>query len=133
MFVSPCLTLPCVVVSLSVIFVCVFLCKMERQGWQSRPRACSARTVSTVSQPFKKPRQAKERPSPQDTDSEGPTQLPPQPDNEGPPDLNPKTTANREYVPSPARLRTVSETDDEEDSVSISKTLRPESNFFPYI
>jgi hypothetical protein len=107
---------------------------MERQGRQSRPRACSARTVSTVSKPFKKPRQAKERPSSLDTDSEGPTQLPPQSDNEGPPDLNPKTTDNNtEYVPSPASLRTVSETDDEEDSVPISKTLRPIRNIVPYI
>jgi hypothetical protein len=89
---------------------------MSRQGWQSRARACSARTVSTVSKPFKKPRPAKERPSSLDTDSEGPIQLSPQSDNESPPDLNPKTTENSEYVPSPASLRTVSETEDEQDN-----------------
>ncbi len=59
--------------------------------------------------------------------------MPPQSDNDGPPDLNPKTTENTEYVPSPASLRIVSETDDEEDSVSISKTLRPKGNIVPYI
>jgi hypothetical protein len=99
---------------------------MERQGWQSRARACSARTVSTVSKPFKKPRQAKERLRSPDTESEAPTQLPPQSDNEGTPDLNPKTTKNTEYVPSPASLWTVSETDDEEDNVPISQTLGKE-------
>ena len=92
---------------------------MSGPGWQSRARACSARTVSSVSKPFKKPRQAKERPSSQDTDSEGPTQLPPQSHNESSPDLNPKTTENSEYVPSPASLRTVSETEDEQDNVPL--------------
>jgi hypothetical protein len=85
----------------------------------SRARACSGRKVSTVSKPFKKPKQAKETPNSLDTDSEGPIQLPPQSDNEGTPDLNPKTTENSEYVPSPASLRTVSETEDEQDNVPL--------------
>ena len=80
-------------------------CKMSRQGWQSRVRACSARTVSTVSKPFKTPRKARQTPSSQDTDSEGPTQL--------------FSTKNGEYVPSPASLKTVSETEDEQDNVPI--------------
>ena len=89
---------------------------MERQAWQSRARACNARTVQSVSKPFKKPRPAKETPSSVDSDSEGPTQLPAQDENVSSPVLQLTTTENKEYVPSPASLRTVSETEDEQDN-----------------
>ena len=69
--------------------------EMERQAWQSRARACNARRVESVSKPFKKPRPAKETPSSV---------------------LQLTTTENKEYVPSPASLRTVSETEDEQDN-----------------
>lgn len=89
---------------------------MERQAWQSRGRACNARRVESVSKPFKKPRPAKETPSSVDSDSEGPTQLPAQDENVSAPVLQLTTTENKEYVPSPASLRTVSETEDEQDN-----------------
>jgi hypothetical protein len=90
--------LPCCL-SLSFSFACVVLCKMERGAWQSRARACPARTVNTVTETFKKPRHAQETPSSLDTDSEGPTQLPARSQNEGTPELSLKTTKNTEHVP----------------------------------
>ncbi len=78
--------------------------------------------VSTVSKPFKKPRQAKERPSSLVTDSEGPTQLPAQSETEPSPEIHLKTTKNTEYVTSPASLRTVSET---EPTTTVQTTMSP--------
>ena len=72
--------------------------------------------MQSVSKPFKKPRPAKATPSSVDSGSEEPTQLPSQHENVSSSDLELTGTKNKEYVPSPASLRTVSETEDEQDN-----------------
>jgi hypothetical protein len=98
-----------------------------------------------VRKPFKKPRQAKERLSSpfktvekEDTDSEGPTQLQARLDNDGTRDVPMsefllEKTNNSEYIPSPASLRTLSESSDDDDNVPILATLKSKPNVIPLV
>ena len=106
---------------------------MKKGAWQTRGRSCRQVTSppskqASVRKPFKKPRQVTVIKETQEADSEAPTQLGDveTPDNTDMGDVSEfyvqtettvnQSTKNVEYVPSPASLKTVSETEDEQDN-----------------
>ena len=104
---------------------------MKKGAWQSRVRSCRQDASpkskqDSVRQQYKKPRLVTVIMETQEADSEAPTQLGDgdTEDNNRMGDVSEfyveteiqKTTKNVEYVPSPASLKTVSETEDEQDN-----------------
>ena len=124
---------------------------MKKGPWQSRVRACRQVTSpegkeARVRKPYKKPRQVTVKET-EEADSQAPTQLGhgERVDNSPMVDISefyvetetmldqPKAipSANMALEKSPASLKTVSESSDDEDNIPIHETIRKKGNVIP--
>jgi hypothetical protein len=125
------------------------LVDMKKGPWQTRVRSCRQVTSpegkeARVRKPYKKPRQVIVKET-QEVDSEAPTQLGETVDTSSRGEVSEfyvetETTleqpnviapANVPLQKSPASLKAVSESSDEEDNIPISQTIRKKANVIP--